>query len=303
VKLFALLPLAAVALHAGVNYYLTDNLHSIDPSKWITVGAVAPNAAGLGAPDSNGGALISKVPVPDGTAEAEVLATLALAHSGGVYTEYLQASPNSRTGPLGAGAYLAFEMQNPVFDSAGHCTANFLVLQSSATGSVSLLAGFQHACRNGMTMRFAVHGATALVWPDQAQPVEFPVTAGAGAPGVGSYNAPAGNAISLVQLGQIVRALPPAVPKETIGVSTFRNRIDVQWKPIALAAAGAGINGYWIYRDGDYLMRTANTHFSDEAVSPGATHTYTIYTVDQHYNFSVATSVAASTPVVAAVKK
>jgi hypothetical protein len=303
VKRLILLPLAAAALHAGVNYYLTDNLHAIDPSKWTATGSLAPGAAGLAAPDPGGGALISKVPVPDGTAEAEVLATLTLEHSGGVYTEYLQASPNSHTGPQGGGAYLAFEMQNPTFDSAGHCTANFLVLQGAASGSVSLLAGFQHACRNGMTLRFAVHGTTALVWPDQAEPVEFPVTAGIGAPGIGSYNAPAGNAISLVQLGAIGRQTPAAVNHSTVGVSSFRNRVDVQWKPVALDAASAGLNGYWIYRDGDYLMRTTNTHFSDEAVSPGATHTYTVYTVDQHFNFSPATTITASTPAIAAVKK
>jgi hypothetical protein len=194
-------------------------------------------------PGANGGALISKMPIPDGTAEAEVLATVALLHSGGVYTEYLQASPNAHTGPQRGGAYLAFEMQNPTFDSAGHCAANFLVLQGSASGAVSLFSSFPHACRNGMTMRFAVRGTTALVWPDQAKPVEFSVTAA-----IGSYNAPAGNAISPVQLGSIARAIPAAIDQRTIGVSAFRNRVDVQWKPVALDAASAGINGYWICR-------------------------------------------------------
>ena len=54
------------------------------------------------------------------------------------------------SGPQGGGAYLAFEMQNPTFDAAGHCMANFLVLQSSPAGVVSLLASFQHGCRNGI---------------------------------------------------------------------------------------------------------------------------------------------------------
>jgi hypothetical protein len=305
--LLAAILLAAAPLHAGVNYYLTDNLHAIDPLKWTTVGSLAANTAGLAAASPNGGALISKVPVPDGTAEAEVLATLTLLHSGGVYTEYLQATQNSHTGPNGGGAYLAFEMQSPTFDSAGHCTANFLVLQSTASGSVSLLSSFQHACRNGMTMRFAVHGKpsgmVALVWPDQAQPVEFAISGAIGSPGIGSYNAPAGNAISLVQLGAIARETPEAVAQQTIGISTFRNRIDVQWKPVALSAASAGMSCYWIYRDGDYFMRTDRTNFSDEAVSPGATHSYTIYAVDQHFNFSAGTSVTASTPAITTVTK
>jgi hypothetical protein len=296
--------LCSMNLYSDVKYYLTDNLHSVDPLKWTTVGTVSASGLGLAAPaSSSGGALISRIPVPDGSAEGEVLATVTLLHSGGVYTEYLQASSNAHTGPQGAGAFLAFEMQNPTFDAAGHCTANFVVLQGSAQGEVSLLSSFLHACRNGMTLRFAVQGTTALVWPDQAQPIEFAVKAGAGAPGIGSYETPAGNGIASVQLGQIGRDTPTAVDKQTVGISTFRNRVDVQWKAPALSAASSGINGYWIYRDGEYFMRTTKPTFSDEAVSPGATHSYTIYTVDQHFNFSQATTVNATTPAIVGVKK
>jgi hypothetical protein len=303
VRPLALLLLAAGYARAGINYYVTDNLRTVDPSKWATVGALAPGGGGLAAPDPNGGALLSKVPIPDGTAEAEVLATITLLHSGGVYAEYLQATGNAHTGPQGGGAYLAFEMQNPTFDAAGNCTANFLVLQSAASGTVSLLASFQHSCRNGMTMRFAVHGTKALAWPDQAQPVEFPVTAAPGAPGIGAYGTPSGNAISLVQLAAIGRGLPPGVDQHTVGVSAFRNRIDVQWRPVTLDAASSGLSAYWIYRDGEYLMRTTSTHFSDETVTPGATHIYTIYAVDQHFNFSPGCSITVSTPAITTVKK
>jgi hypothetical protein len=174
--------------------------------------------------------------------------------------------------------------------------ANFLVLQSTPNGQVSLISSFLHACRNGMTLRFAIHGNTALVWPDQPLPIEFPVSAGIGAPGIGAYNTPAGNSISQVQLGQIARTLPPAVDEQTIGVSAFRNHIDVQWKPPALDETSAGLSGYFIYRDGEYFMRTTRTTFSDEAVSPGSTHSYKIYTVDQHFNFSAATTITASAP-------
>ena len=297
-KILSVLTLAFVA-HAGVNYYVSDSLQAIDPSKWTAVGAVLPSVAGLAATDPNGGALISKIPVPDGTSEAEVLATVKLLQSGGVYTVYLQASPNAHSGPQGGGSYVAFEMQNPTFDSAGHCSATFLVLQSVG-GTVSLLSSFQHACRNGMTMRFAVRGATALVWPDQPNPIEFSVNAGAGSPGIGAYNAPSGNAITNVQLGSIVRTLPPAVDASSVGVSVFRNRIDVQWKAPVFASTSAGIQGYWVYRDGDYFLRTTKTTFSDEAVTPGATHSYTVYTVDQHFNFSLPTPVSASTPAIKA---
>lgn len=185
-------------------------------------------------------------------------------------------------------------MQNPTFDGSGNCLANFLIFQGSP-GSVKLLSSFQHACRNGMQMRFAVHGSTALAWPDQAVPVEFAITPGVGQPGIGSYGAPAGNAISQVQLGSIIRTSPSAVDQSTVGVSAFRTRIDVQWKAV-LQDANGGLAGYWVYRDGVYLMRTNLTHFSDETVLPGASHSYTINAVDEHFNFSPGTSITVATP-------
>jgi hypothetical protein len=290
--------LVAAAVHGSVQYYLTDPLTSIDPTKWTTVGTLSSNAQGLSAPDPNGGALISRVPIPDGTSEAEVLTNITLNGSGGVYTEYLQASANAHTGSNGSGSYLAFEMQNPTFDALGHCTANFLIFQSIAN-SVRLLSSFQHACRNGMQMRFVVHGNTALAFPDQAVPAEFTITPGVGQPGIGSYGAPAGNAISLVQLGSIIRTPPTALTQNTVGVSAFRNHTDVQWKAVPQDVNG-GLDGYWVYRDGNYFMRTTLTHFSDETVLPGASHSYAINAVDEHFNFSPAISITVDTPAIQA---
>jgi hypothetical protein len=296
----AVVLLTAAPLPGQVQYYVTDKLTGADPVRWASVGKVSHGALGLAAPDPNGGVLISKAPVPDGTAEAEVLATIALDSSGGVYTEYLQASMDANTGGNGSGSYLAFEMQNPTFASGGLCMANFMVFQSVA-GSVTLLASFQHACRNGMQMRFAVHGTTALVWPDQAAPVEFTIAPGRGQPGIGSRGTPAGNSVSLVQLGAIMRTPPTAVDEQAIGITAFRNRIDVQWKPIAEDVNG-DLAGYWVYRDGNYFLRTTAPRFSDQAVSPGVTHSYTIKAVDQHFNFSPGTSITVATPKAAPAK-
>jgi len=292
---WTLVLLAASPAYGGVQYYLTDRLTSVDPAKWATTGSVSANAAGLMIADANGGSLVSKVPIPDGSNEAEVDATITLSTSGGVYTEFMQASAGARTSLAGGGSYIAFEMQNPRFDAAHNCMAAFLVFQS-LNGTVSLISAFQHACRNGMVMRLAVRGNTALVWPDDPTPVEFSVTAGAGQPGIGAYSMPAGNAITEIQLGAIARTPPNAVEQRTIGVSAFRNRVDIQWQAVSATAVSPGIAAYWIYRDGSYFARTTNTHFSDEAVTPGAKHTYTIYAVDQHFNQSVGTAVTVSTP-------
>lgn len=291
--------LAALALSApawAYSYYVTDNLATIDPAKWSTAGAVSPGSAGLAAPDPAGGSLISRVPIPDGSAETEIRATLRLAASGGTYTLFLQATPDSRTAGNGAGAHLAFEMQNPQFDANGYCAANFLVFQRVG-GQTTLLTAFPHACRDGMTLRMAVHGGVILLWPDQGTPVELTVTGvAAGQPGIGAYATPAGNAISQVQLGSIDRTAPASIDTQKIGVSAFRTRVDVQWPAVSDDPAGAGLADYWILRDGQYFMRTTSTMFQDMTVKPGETHGYTIAAVDQHYNFSTPVSFTVTTP-------
>lgn len=282
-------------------YYLADNFAVLNGSYWTAVGSLAPTHAGLTAPEANGGSVVSRVPMPDGSSDGEARMTLALDASGGAYTLFLQASPDAHSGPAGAGTYLAFEMQNPAVSGA-QCAANFVVLQSLA-GSTSLLASFPHSCRNGMTMRMAVRDGILLLWPDQETPLEFALggagrsVTGAAQPGVGARATPPGNAIAAVQIGGADRVPPAAVDKQSIAVSAFRRRVDVQWKAATDNPGGSGIAGYWIYRDGNYLMRTTNTSFSDETVSPGDNHTYTIYAVDQHYNFSAASSVTATMPV------
>ena len=281
----------------GYSYYLTDDLTAVNPASWISVGSLAPGGAGLAAPDSAGGSLISRIPIPDGSAEAEVRATLHLASSGGTYTEFLQASPDARSGGSGSGSYLAFEMQNPQIDSSGRCGATFAVLQSSS-GVVTLLASFQHSCRDGMTLRMAVHGGTLLVWPDQATSMEFAIAAsGVGQPGLSMNSTPSGNGFAQVQLGTMDRAAPPAIDANQVGVSAFRSHVDVQWKPVADDPTGSGLAGYWVYRDGLYFLRTPSSWFRDEGVAAGQNHTYAIYAVDQHFNFSPAVSFTVATPV------
>lgn len=289
--------LLAGSAWAGTPYYLTDNFASIDGSRWTAAGSLAARS-GLAAVDANGGSLVSRIPIPDGSGEAEVRMVIALGTSGGTFTAFVRATPDARTAAGAAsGTYLALEMQNPQFDNAGRCLANFLLFESRG-GSVSLLGAFQHACRNGMELRLAVHGGVALVWPDQATPMEFAVTAGGtGQPGIGAYGTPNGNAISLVQLGTIDRAAPAAIDPQTIGAAVFRTHVDLQWKGVAEPANGSGLAGYWIYRDGLYLGRTQETQFSDETVSAGEKHSYSIRAVNQHYNFSAPSTVTVSVPV------
>ncbi len=288
--------LAAVPQFAGVQHYATDQLTSIDANKWIVSGAASAAASGVSAANATGGSLISRIPIPDGSSEAEVDMTVTLVKSGGIYTEFLQASADAHTSGTGGGSYLAFEMHDPTFDDNNNCLATFVVLQSVG-GSVSVLASFQHGCRSGMQMRMAAHNGVVLVWPDQATPAELYTTLGSGQPGVGLYNTPVGNSISLVQLGSIARTPPAAVNSNLITSSAYRTSINLRWPAVSVAATSSGLNGYFIYRDGAYLTRTTKNFLIDEAVSPGATHTYTIYAVDQHFNQSSGASVTVTTPV------
>lgn len=292
----ALLLLSAGALPGAERYFFEEHLTALDHSRWVTTGSPASADTGLAATDSEGASLIWNQGIPDGTADAEVRAALKLTGSGGRYTEYLRATPDARTTGSGNGSYLAFEMRNPTFDPAGACAATFSILQRVG-GVVSLLSSFQHGCHDGMEMRFAIHGNLAIVWLDGSAPAEFPTAAPAsGQPGIGVAETPAGNAMSTVRLGLVAHTVPAAIPQEKIGVSSFRNRVDVQWTPVAATVYGVAPS-YWIYRDGNYLLRTAAHQFSDEAVSPGSQHTYTIYAVDEDFNFSPGVSVSATAPV------
>jgi RHS repeat-associated protein len=289
--------LTASPLSAGYQYYLSDSLRSIDAASWSSTGQLTAGAPGLAATDTNGGSLISRLPIPGGSSEAEVTITVALSSSGGTYTAFLQSSADARTGAASAGSYLAFEMQNPQFDTSHQaCAANFVILQRAA-GVTSLVAAFPHACRNGMRMRMAVHGGTVLVWPDQPDAMEFNLGAtGGGQPGIGAYGVPAGNSISQVQLGAIDRTPPAAVDALKLTATVFRKRVELKWAPAADDSNGIGLAGYWVYRDGLYLARTSNTQFADEAVTAGETHTYAVRAIDGHFNSAAPASVAVAIP-------
>ena len=292
---------AALPVSAQYQFYLTDHLTSVDSTKWATSGAVAASSGGLTAANAAGGSLISKVPIPDGSSEAEIDMTLALKSSGGSYTEFLQASTDARTAAA-TGNYLAFEMQNPIVNPVTKsCSATFVLLQGVG-GSINAIAGFEHSCADGMVMKMAVHGGTVLLWPNQPTPMEFQIAAnGAGAPGIGAYGTPAGNGISLVQLGAIGRATPVAVNQQKLTASVFRKRVELHWPAVAASAVSPGIASYWIYRDGAYLGRTTGVNFWDESVAIGATYNYSLVAVDQHFNASAGATLSVTVPSAAVV--
>src|SRR5713226_96029 len=69
-------PLYCTATSNGYQYYYSDAFPSINPAAWTQDGTVSAGSSGLTSSATNGGSVISKAAVPDGTNMYEVKATL-----------------------------------------------------------------------------------------------------------------------------------------------------------------------------------------------------------------------------------
>ncbi len=186
-------------------------------------------SSGLTWSATNGGSLISKVTVPDGSSNYEVESTLTLMANGGTYVTYLRASANAMSGPAPAGTTYAFEVQNPTF-SGSACSAT-LAGYEIVSGSVTALASEGIPCNNGMTIRAIYTAVSNLIAIYINNTLYYEIQNAAitsGQPGVGVRGAPAGNSIAEVQLGGIY-AGTPVLPTNEISVSAFSNRVEFQW--------------------------------------------------------------------------
>jgi hypothetical protein len=196
-----LFALALPAL-ASYQYYVTDPPTSIDPSRWGQNGAVTATSIGLTSADSNGGSLISRVAVPDGSTQYEVKATLALNSSGGTYVLYLRTSPDALSGPnTSSGTYYAFEIQNPTFTGTD-CSATLIAYMRTG-GTVTQWGQTVIPCRNGMQLHavFDAYNGINLYLDGICRMFMWDSTITAGQPGVGVRDALSANSISLVETG------------------------------------------------------------------------------------------------------
>ncbi|MGB6944394.1 MAG: hypothetical protein WBE37_18480, partial [Bryobacteraceae bacterium] len=284
------------ALLATYTYYFTDTLTSINTSNWTQNGTLTAGSGGLTSSNSNGGSLISKVAVPDGSSNYEVKTTLTLAQSGGTYVTYLRASSNAMSGPGAAGTSYAFEVQNPTF-SGSACVAGFAAYKI-VSGSVTTLGATSIPCHNGMTIRvigtglanqMALYVDNVLIydWQDS--------TIATGQPGVGVRGAPSGNSIAEVQLGGIYAGAPTMPPVNEIGVSAFANRVEIQW-PGASEPNGTGVAFYQIGGITDVFGEA----FTQWNLSPSTTYHYSIgaYDFDLHVTWD---TIAVTTPPAGAI--
>ena len=294
-----LLPFLATCCFAAYQYYYSDDLTSINPSNWFQNGSVTATSEGLTAPGTNGGSLISTIPIPDGTNEYEVKTKLHLTTSGGTYVQYLRASSDALSGPSPSGSYVAVEIQNPTWN--GYRYDATLAVYKRSGGQITLLGSRSVFVRNRSTVRTVlIWGSSLIVYLDGKFWSWTPGIDVSGVmPGVGARATPAGNSISLVEFGPRDRTGPPVgVDPDTIGSSVFPNHVDLQWKGVVDDPDGVGIAHYDMYRDGELIgfQHPTEQAFSDPTVSPSTTYAYTIKYVDFHFNDSPLTEITIVTP-------
>ncbi len=291
--------LAAGALPA-YDYYFSDSLTTINPASWSQNGSLTPTSSGLTAPDAGGGSLISRVAVPDGTAEYEVAASLRLTQSGGVYVVYLRATPDAFSTDPGYGTYYAVEIQSPVVNGSS-CSANMLTYKRSG-GVVTLLYSTVVACRPEETVvRAIMHPSGVIVHVNGFYYMwigDTSITTGAG--GVGARATPAGNSITLVRLGLRDRNAPSPVNLQTVATSVYPDCAHLQWQTPG-DGNGTGVHRYSVLRNDGALMAPYPGGMSDCTVSPSTSYSYNIQSIDYHGNYSTSTIVPITTPEAAAI--
>jgi RHS repeat-associated protein len=297
VNLLKLVPaLLAAPLSAQYTYYYSDALTSVNSSNWQSNGAVTTGSSGLIIADANGGALISKLSPPT-QSDYEVRATLNFAASGGVYSIFLRASLDTLA--FMNGTYYDFEI-NPTF-SGSNCSSS-LYLVKSVNGSVSFLGMTTTPCHNGMQAHAVARGGAVWYYQDNTQYFWAPDNdIPSGQPGIGGRGMPAGSSISAIDLGRLDTTPPNPVNGQSIGVSSFPNRVDMHWQGVTDDANGIGLEFYWVQRDDAGPWQVKSPNFTDETVTPGSTHTYAIIPQDWHSNISAPVGFTVTTPPAGAI--
>ncbi len=289
--------LSCPAESRGYAYYFSDALSSIDQNNWTLEGDPTAAPSGITSASAAGGALISRVAVPDGSSEYEVRALLNLKESGGVYTLYLRASPDALAGPAASGSYYAVEIQNPTFTNAG-CAAT-LVVSKRIGGAVTTLRSEPVACHDDMALRaiYTGDGRIAL-WLDYWQLLTASdAEIVHGQPGVGVRGAPLANGIGHVDLGPLDRVAPGPLGPADVRISASSHKVQLEWPQIADDPNGTGVGQYTVSRDGNTAASVSRVRpqFTDNSVVPGATYTYEIGAEDAHLN-RTSTFVTVTTP-------
>jgi hypothetical protein len=266
--------LAGTCLWAGYQVNFTDNLTSIDSSKWTQIGSLTSGSNGT----TGNGSLISTVLSPTG-ADYDIQMTVHTANQGacsGSYSLYARSTPDNST------------------SYALTINAGTIGLFKKVANSWTVLTWMPYYCADGTVMRLVVRGGDLTTWsgPNRATYYD-PNPIAAGQPGVGISSS---DTIGNVQLGPIDYIAPPAINPAAVSVSVAPNRVDLRWPQGADDPNGIGLQGYLVYQNGVYLGSPTTPGWLDQTVSPGEAVSYTLYACDQHGNISAPAVVNVSVP-------
>jgi len=265
----------AGAAWASYQFYYTDNLTTIDRTKWTVNGSPTATASGL----TGYGSLISSVVAPNGN-DYDVRMTVNLANPAqcwGQYTVYARAASNGST-------YYALAM------SEGG--AQLMKLTSSGYTGLAYLPA---SCTNGMVLRILMQGSKITVWANSSTP--FTTTDSdlpSGQPGVGIQSS--SDTISNVSLGPIDYVAPPPINQASISSVASLHEVDLQWPVGSDDPNGVGLMGYQVSRNGVLLGTTPVPLWWDQTVSPGSQVTYSLQAYDQDWNYSTVTTYSVTVP-------
>ena len=85
---------------------------------------------------------------------------------------------------------------------------------------------------------------------------------------------------------------PPSVPGSIQTLPLGASELALDWEA---ADDDVGVTRYSVFRDGQFLRKTASTHFHDRRLAPGSSHTYEIRACDGSGNSSAPSVVMATT--------
>ena len=127
--------IAAMPLMAAYVYFFSDTFSGgISSTNWYTNGTISGGASGLASTAANGGSVIYKPAIPDGSSEYEVKANVTFGGTGGAMTFYGRASNDALDGPAPAGTYYSFELAPTVTGST--CTL-VLTVSKRVSGTIT----------------------------------------------------------------------------------------------------------------------------------------------------------------------
>ena len=286
--------LAALPLSAAYVYFFSDNFASgISSTNWYTNGTISGGASGLTSAATDGGSVIYKPGIPDGSSEYEVKANVTFGGTGGGMIFYGRASNDALHATTSSGSYYAFEIAPTVTGST--CTL-MLTVSKRVSGVTSQLAQGPIACKTSMTVRFVQRNGWMSFNTNLGERYSIADSSlTSGKPGVGARGLAAGGYFTLVELGPADRTAPSSVVSSSVRSAIFDTRVDLAWQGAADDTNGSGIAYYQVNRGGPVLSSTPVENIADTTATAASPYAYVIYAFDFHGNYSAGTTVNVTT--------